>query len=488
MKKALLGLGIVVLLIALFIGYLLVNTSAYKSKQIVKADGQPRIFTVDEAAVQHLSQAIQIRTISYDDSVGHKLENFDSFYHFLQVTYPTAFSVLEDTVINGSSILLKWKGADQSAKPAIFYAHLDVVPIEENTKDKWKQDPFGGAVVDGTIWGRGALDDKGSFISLLEATEKLAKQGFVPGRNIYFAFGSDEEIGGKGGAAMIAEYFRKQGTKFEFYVDEGGMVSEGLVPNIKKPVALIGTAEKGYITLELSVRLPGGHSSRPPKRTALGVLNKAIYKINNYKFNRHIAPSVSDFLDYVGPEMPMPLKVVFANRSIFKPIILAQYEKSAEGNALVHTTGITTVMNAGVKENVIPSLVTAKVNFRILPGETVAEVTEEITKLVNDTSVIIKQGEIFEPSNSSSADAIGFKLLQQTCAEVFPDAYVAPFLMLGSTDSKHFNDLCDNIYRFFPTRMDSELIGTIHGINERITVKGYMETIAFYETFLLKLK
>ncbi|MBP6730672.1 MAG: M20/M25/M40 family metallo-hydrolase [Chitinophagales bacterium] len=485
MKKILLVL--LVALIAL-VAVLLVKTSAYKSRQIVAADGKRKDLPIDESAVKHLSDAIKIVTISNDDTAVVNQAAFDSFFVFLKTEYAPVFEALEDTVINQRSLLLKWKGKNESVKPVILYAHLDVVPIEESTKDKWTHQPFSGEVVDGIIWGRGALDDKGSLISVFEALKKLQAKGFVPERTVYFAFGSDEEIGGNQGAAVIAAHLKAQNVNFEFYIDEGGMVSEGIVPNLKRPVALIGTAEKGYVTLELSVNVKGGHSSQPPKESAIDILTTAIKNLHDNQEGRRTTETVNEFLAYLGPEMSSPLNIVFANQWLFGPVILNEYEKTASGRALLRTTEVATVINAGNKENVIPNLATAKINYRVLNDETTAQVIERAKKLINDTIVKITPGELTEPSRNSSSATYGFKLLQQTSAQVFPDALVTPFLMLGSTDSKHFQDITENTYRFFPTRMNSDLLGTIHGINERIGVKEYMETISFYETLLTNLK
>jgi carboxypeptidase PM20D1 len=485
MKKIFLALllGVIVL-----VAVLLVKTQAYKSKQLVAANGQRKELAIDDSAVQHLSRAIQINTTSNDDTAVVNQAAFDSFFVFLKSTYAPVFAALEDTIINERSLLLKWQGKNESAKPVILYAHLDVVPIEESTKEKWTHAPFSGQVADGFIWGRGALDDKGSLVSVFEALKKLQARGFVPERTVYFAFGSDEEIGGAKGAAAIAAYLRAQNVSFEFYMDEGGMVSEGIVPNLKRPVALIGTAEKGYVTLELTANVKGGHSSHPPKQSALDVVTTAIKTLHDNQEERRSTETVSEFLSFIGPEMPMPLKAVFANQWLFAPLILNEYEKSDEGRALLRTTEVATIINAGNKENVIPSLVNAKVNYRILNDETSTQVIERAKKLINDTLVKITAGELYEPSRNSSSATYGFKLLQQTSAQVFPDAIVTPFLMLGSTDSKHFQDITENTYRFFPVRMNSDLLGTIHGINERIGAKDYMETISFYETLLTNLK
>jgi carboxypeptidase PM20D1 len=483
MKKIL--IFITALLIALT-GVLVFNTLSLKSKQLVSANGVPLQLPVDQNAVEHLSQAIQINTISFADSIkmAEAQPRFDSFIRFMKSTYPLVFTSLEDTIINGRNILLEWKGSDASLPPAILYAHMDVVPIEQNTIAQWKHAPFSGDVADGYIWGRGALDDKGSLISIFEALTRCLQKGLKPQQSIYIASGSDEEVGGNTGAEAIAQYCRENKLHFGFYEDEGLMVTQGVVPNMKKDVALIGTAEKGYITVELMVNMPGGHSSKPQKETALDVLIKAVKKVHDRPFEKMVSPSTDEFIDYLAYEMPMPLKLVFANKWLFKSIILSEYAKTDAGNALVRTTGVATVMNAGLQDNVIPTQVSAKINFRILPGQTTQQVEEKVKEIIADNRVHIIPGEKVEPSQSTPANSWGFKLLQKTSAEVFPDAVVAPALMIGSTDSKHFTGLTDETYRFFPTRMDNEAIGSFHGINERIKIPYFMETIRFYETLL----
>ena len=478
--------SVILLLLFVLIGVLVFNTVTLKSKQLVRANGVPLQLPVDSNAVQHLSSAIQINTVSSSDSIKMDLARprFDSFIQFLKVTYPLVFSSLPDTVINGRNILLKWKGSNESLAPAILYAHMDVVPVEQNTLAQWKHNAFSGDVADGYIWGRGSLDDKGSLISVFEAVNRSLQHGVRPVRTVYIASGSDEEVGGATGAESIAQYCRNQKLHFGFYMDEGLLVAQGVVPDIKSDVALIGTAEKGYVTLELSVNMPGGHSSKPQKETALDVLVKAVKNVHDKPFDKMLSPSTDQFIDYLACEMPMPLKLVFANKWLFKSIILSEYAKSDAGNALVRTTGVTTVMNAGLQDNVVPTKVSAKINFRILPGQTVKGVGDKVKEIVNDSRVNITAIEGFEPSKTTSADTWGFKLLQKTSAEVFPDALVAPSLMIGSTDSKHFAGLTDATYRFFPTRMNDEAIGSIHGINERIKISYFMETIRFYESLL----
>ena len=481
MKKILLAFLAAFVLLICVLAY---NTVSLKSKQLITGNGTPLLLPVDQNAVEHLSRALQVNTISFSDSLkmAEAQPHFDSFIQLLKTTYPLVFSSLEDTIINGRNILLKWKGSNAQLPPAILYAHMDVVPVEQNTLAQWKHAAFSGDIADGYIWGRGALDDKGSLISIFEALTRCLQQGLKPVRTIYIASGSDEEVGGKTGAATIAAYCKQNKLHFCFYEDEGLMVTAGVVPNMKKDVALIGTAEKGYMTLELTVNMPGGHSSKPQKETALDVLVKAVKKVHDKPFEKMLSPSTDEFIDYLAYEMPMPLKMVFANKWLFKNIILSEYARSDAGNALVRTTGVATVINAGLQDNVIPAKVSAKINFRILPGQTAEQVEQKVEHIINDKRVHLSAFEKVEPSATTPAAAWGFGLLQKTSAEVFPEVVVAPSLMIGATDSKHFAGLTDETYRFFPTRMDNEAIGSIHGINERIKIPYFMETIRFYET------
>ena len=377
MKKLLLLISALLVILIVILAF---NTITLKSKQIITGTGVPLQLPVDSNAVQHLSHALQINTVSYGDTIKmtEAQPHFDSLIEFLKTTYPLVFSSLEDTIIGHRNILLKWKGTDASLAPAIMYAHMDVVPIEQNTLAQWKHAAFSGDVADGYIWGRGALDDKGSLISIFEALTRCLQKGLKPVRTIYIASGSDEEVGGNTGAEAIAQYCRENKLHFGFYEDEGLMVTQGVVPNMKKDVALIGTAEKGYITVELTVNMPGGHSSKPQKQTALDVLVKAIKKVHDKPFEKMLSPSTDGFIDYLAAEMPGALKVVFANKWLFKGLILSEYEKTDAGNALVRTTGVTTVMNAGLQDNVIPTKVSAKINFRILPGQTCAQVLQKV--------------------------------------------------------------------------------------------------------------
>jgi len=382
-------------------------------------------------------------------------------------------------VISEFSLLYTWKGKNSALKPVILMAHMDVVPAGES--DSWQKKPFSGEN-DGTyIWGRGTLDDKSSMISILEAVEKLISENYQPDRTIYFAFGHDEELGGLRGAQVIASKLKERGVTAEFILDEGMLITLGIVPMINKPVALIGTSEKGYLSVKLSVEMSGGHSSTPEKESAIIVLSKSINKMLDKQMKARISGPVKDFVRYIGPEMPFYAKAIFANSWLFKNLILKIYTGTSTGNALVRTTTSPTIIHAGIKDNVIPTKAEAVVNFRILPGETSADVLQHLTRVISDQRVKITSLEGFiEPSPTSPVDVAGFKTISATIRQVFQETIVSPTLMLSSSDSRNFSAISNNIFRFIPQVVASEDIARIHGLNERIKISDFMRSIGFY--------
>jgi len=475
-RRALIGVGVLLLLVT---GILLFNTLRFSSKQLL-IDVQPAP-ALDSSAIKHLQSAIRIKTISYDDPSKFDSTEFLTFRKFLEETYPTVHAKLSREIIKGYSIIFTWPGKNSALKPIILMAHQDVVPIEEASINKWTVEPFNGEVKDGYVWGRGAIDDKINLISMMETVEKLLEQNYQPARTVYLAFGHDEEIGGSGAKAMAA-HFKQRGVEAELVLDEGGIITRDKVPGMTKPVALIGTAEKGYLSIELSVEKNGGHSSMPEEETALDILMKAIVKLRDHPFEADFSPSTVGFLNHVGPEMPYPEKIVFANTWLFKGVVIGIYEKSAGGNALVRTTTVPTIFNAGMKDNVVPSKATATVNFRLLPGDNSEKVLNEIQKIIADDCVVINPLLAFvsEPTANSPETGFGYQLVNETIKKTFDETVTTPFLMIGGTDSRHFASISKNIIKFSPM---TDPIG-FHGIDERISLDSYRQALWFYEQLL----
>lgn len=477
MKKAFSIIGILLLC---FIAVILFRTFTFQSKQIT-VQNHPAL-TLNDSCVHRLQEAIRFKTISFDDPKLMDSAAFLGFQNFLIKSYPNVFSSMELEKVNQFSLLLRWKGKSATAKPIVLMAHQDVVPVEEATLKLWQTKPFEGIIKDGFIYGRGTIDDKGSLIAILESAEMLLKQGFVPETDIYFVFGHDEEIMGLKGAKTIAEIFEERKISPEFVLDEGGIITTYKVPGLNKTAAVIGVAEKGYQTIELKININGGHSSMPEDKTAIDELAKAIVKLKEQPFEAEITPIVRNFLDYIGPEMPFVSKIAMANQWLFKPLILSNYSKSGAGNATIRTTTATTIIEAGVKENIIPGEAKAIVNFRTQPGVTGKDVISHIKKVIaNDSVLVTTIGNGNETTQIAQVNSPSFKYIQKNVAALQKDIVVAPYLVLGATDGRYFGNITSQVFRFIPFT-DPE---GFHGVNERISIKEYKKGISFYY-YLLK--
>jgi len=460
---------------------LLVNTLRFTSKQLADVPPAPAI-TVGDSAINRLSKALQLRTVSFADYSLTDTTQFDAFLAFLQQSYPLIHSRLKHETVNRYGLLYEWKGRNPALKPALLMGHYDVVPVIQGTQRMWKRPPFGGLVEGGYIYGRGTLDDKSNVLAQLEAVEWLLKMDFQPQRTLLLAFGQDEETTGHRGAQAMVNLLAQRKVTPEYVIDEGGIVKIDGIPGIKQPVALIGIGEKGYTSLELTAVGKGGHSSMPPPQTSIGVVAEAIDRLEKNPFPARFEAGVNQLFDYAGPEMPFGQRIVFANRWLFAPIIKQIMAKANSSNATLRTTTAPTLFNAGVKDNVLPIDATATVNFRILPGETINSVTERVKKVIDNDQIRVKviNNFIGNPPPISSASTPGFGIIHRTIKSVFPDAIVAPYLVLGATDSRFYTRICPNVYRFSPIRMNDEDTQRLHGTNERISTKDYQNMIRFY--------
>jgi len=466
-------------LLLILVAYILVNTFTMKSKQLSIAPVDK--IDINSRSIDNFIKAIKIRTVSPENIKDFDSIQFDMFNVFLKTTYPLTDSLLDHKIFNNYSHLFHWKGTDPELKPVILVGHLDVVPVNESNLPYWKEDPFGGEVKQDTIWGRGCIDDKIGVIGIMEALEFLLKQGLKPKRSLYIAIGHDEEISGKMGAVTMASYLKEQGVKAEYVMDEGGTIASGMIPGIEKDVALIGTAEKGFVSLELSIEIEGGHASMPAKETSIDVLSNALAKLKKNTPPATLSGPIEGFIDHMGPEMPFMNKMAFANRGIFEKMIIGIYESFPAGNALVRTTTSPTIFNSGIKENVIPLSAKSIVNFRIISGSSVEEVVKHVKNVIDDERIKIEKKDFMsEPSKVSDVESYGYKNINKTISQVYPEALVSPYLVLAATDGRHYGELSDEIFRFLPIRMNKSNVNSLHGINERVAVSEVEEGIRFY--------
>jgi carboxypeptidase PM20D1 len=477
MKKiSLIVLGLFCALVAA----LVIRTITFTSRQIQVQPAET--FTFDrDAALSRLSQAIKFQTISSSNISQATAAELARFQTFLATAFPRAHQQLIKEVIGDHSLLFTWRGADDRLKPILLMAHMDVVPVDATTESSWRHPPFSGQIAEGFIWGRGAMDDKASVLGIFEAVENLLLAGFQPQATILLAFGHDEEVGGHNGTAKIAALLGTRKIEPAFVLDEGLNILNGIISGVTAPVALIGIAEKGYVSLKLSVQAAGGHSSIPPPDTAINTLSRAMQNLAAAPFPSHIGGAARQMLEFLGPEMTWSKKVALANLWLFEPVVRRQLASSPLTNAAIRTTMAPTIFTAGVQDNVLPTTATAVVNLRILPGETIASVTEHVRKVIDDPRVNIAPLSVqIEPSALSDTDGTSFSLLQKTIRQTVPEAVVAPALLVAATDSRHYAPLTRNVYRFLPIVLGPDDFRRYHGVDERISIADYERLIHFY--------
>jgi len=436
-----------------------------------------------ERATKNLSEAIRIKTISGADEPYD--EEFKAFHSFLERAYPLVHKNLRREVIGRASLLFTWSGTNEELEPIVLAAHMDVVPVEEATLPDWTYPPFEGVVAGGEIWGRGTIDCKGQLIAVLEAVESLLGEGYVPSRTVYLAFGDDEEVRGYQGAAKIADLLEERGAKPFLVIDEGGILSETGIPLLRRPLAAVGVADKGYVTLALKATGKGGHSSVPPRHTAIGILARAITRIERHLFPARATEVIIASIEKIAPELPLPLRAIFGNRRIcvlFLKIVSRQLDLL---RPFLRNTAAVTMIKGGTKDNVLPQEAEAKVNIRLLPGETQETAITAIRKIIRDKRISIEIFGVAEnPPPISDSKSKGFAILEQTIKELFPQAIVFPYLLVGMTDSRHYSRISDSVFRFWPIRGGMKLFKLAHGTNERISIENLGEMIIFYRRLI----
>lgn len=479
--------NIILLLIAAVVilaAVLVANAWRKSSQQIAVSPVAP--VTIDEqAAAQRLGAAVRLQTIASVTDADQSADAFRALHDLIAASFPAFHAAAKREIVANYSLLYTWEGSDPKAAPIALLAHQDVVPIAPGTEGDWQVPPFSGAVKDGFIWGRGSWDDKGNLFSMLEAVEQLAKENFRPKRTVYLAFGHDEEVSGKRGAMAMSKLLQSRGVRLDFVFDEGLLITEGILKGVDKPVALIGVAEKGYVTLDLSTTATPGHSSLPPRDTAIGKLSAALTRLEKKPFPASVSGVMRETLQTAAPEMDFGSRVALSNLWLLEPLVRRQMEKTAQTAAAIRTTTAITIFNAGNKENVLPGRAEATVNFRLLPGETEESVIAYVKSIVADDRVKVtpKPGNTNPPPVTSTASP-SYQAVNRTIREIFPDVLVVPGLMVAATDSRNYLDVTHSIFRFSPVRATAEDLKRFHGTDERLSVKNYADMIRFYRRLM----
>jgi len=470
-------------LICALAGAVAIRTWGAGSRQVAVTPAPPLPVDID-AATRRLSEAVALRTVSFAPGIAPATEEFRKLHRHLEGSFPKAHAAMRRETVGGLTLLYTWDGRDSSARPVVLMAHQDVVPIAPGTEQNWKVEPFSGKIDGGFVWGRGAWDNKANLMAMLEAIERLAGEGFRPRQSIILVLGHDEEIGGHKGAFAVAELLRSRNIKAEMVLDEGMLVTEGIMTGLAAPAALIGVAEKGYLTLELTASAVPGHSSMPPSETAIGTLSAALARLQAQPRKAAISGVARAMFEAMAPDMQGLNRVLLSNLWLFEPLVRTELEKKPSTNAMLRTTAAPTVLMAGEKDNVLPGRAKALVNFRLLPGDRIAEVLADVRRIAGPGVSVEPQAWANEASPVSPSTSAGYRVIERTIRETFPGALVAPGLMIAATDSRHMIAISENIYRFSPVRAKAEDLARFHGTDERIAVSNYAEMIRFYHRLL----
>ena len=467
------------LAILLLLAILLFNTLRTEPWPLHKAAA---LEPLPDSAITHMSNAIRIATVSPEDTTRIDSVHFNQFRFFLEQSYPLIHRQLSRTIIKDYSYVFEWKGTDTSLLPIILMGHYDVVPVEPSAVKLWTVKPFGGELKDSVIWGRGAVDDKAAVISILEATENLLKKGFKPVRTFLLCFGHNEESTGTGAIAIV-DYLQKRHIRADMVIDEGGEINTGKIKDVQRPIAMIGVAEKGYVTFELAVQKPGGHSSKPDKETAIDILVKALYKLRTVQMPVTLTEPLKEYFHRVsGSSDNFFNKMALNNLWLFKSTVQNTLGGSPEGDAMQRTTIVPTILESGIRENVIPTNAKAIVNSRILTGETTREVQEFIKNTINDNRVTITIKGDFntEPSPLTDLNSPAFKRMEEAVYQTLDDVIPVPYVMLGASDSRNYRAISNGVINFTP------LINSkgFHGIDERLPVKDFQRSINFFTSII----
>jgi carboxypeptidase PM20D1 len=445
-------------------------------KGIVVAAAPP--FDSAQAAA-NLSAAIRLRTISHQDPAQNDLTQWAALQSWLQQTYPAAHRAMRRELVATRTLVYTWQGSDPALKPVILMAHQDVVPVTPGTEKDWQQDPFSGAIAGGFVWGRGAVDDKGSLITLFEALDALARSGFKPKRTIYLVSGHDEEAGGTGAVAAAA-LLASRGVTAQFALDEGGIFALD-APILNGSAAMIGIAEKGYATLKVTAKAQGGHSSMPPPETGVVNLAKAVLAINAAPFAMELRGPAAKMLDALAVRSSGLTKLAVANQWLFGGMVTRKVASSPSGAAALHTTIAPTMLTGSPKENVLPQTATALINYRIAPWNTSDQIMQRAKEATKGQPVSLSWVKPpLEPSKTSSANSPGWNIIAASAIATSPGITPAPYLVVGGTDGRAMQNVSDDVYRLLPFSLALKDTAMLHGTNERVSIANINRAINFY--------
>ena len=472
-----------ILLAILAVFVCVLSFAACRAVRIKAAPPVPCTTEIDQSEVDTAAQKLgaMVRVPCVSKAENEDLTEFYNYHAVLEEHFPLLHKALEKTVLNGT-LLYRWKGLDGTKKPIMLMGHQDVVPA---TDEGWRVGAFSGAVIDGDLYGRGAMDCKSTMYVELQAVEELLAEGFVPPCDVYLSYSINEETGGDGAAAVV-RHLKEKGITFAIVIDEGGAVIEQAVDGMDRPYAVLGITEKGYMDVKITARGKGGHSSTPPRNTPAARLFAFANEIERERpFEKKLLPEVEEMFSAMAPSFPFPLRLVLGNVKLFKPLLMALMPVvSPFGEAVMATTCCFTMMKGSDAANVIPKEPYLVANLRTSVHQNCQQSLAVLKKYVDKHDLeleVLMQRDASPISNIHSKE---FAYLTDCIAKQFPDVGIAPYVIMGGTDCRHFHALTENAIRFCPVRMTTQQSASCHAVDENVTLKALAEGVRFFKMFL----
>ena len=462
-------------IVLVFVAVILIRTLRFTPPVLPEVSAEP-LPLQEEKIVDDMAAMIRCKTVSYRDESMVDWAEFDKFQALLAERFPRIHAAATLTKLGRTGLLYHLKG-ESAAAPSVCMAHYDVVPIEESG---WTRPAFEGIVEDGILWGRGTLDTKGTLCGVMEALEQLLAEGYIPKNDLYLSFSGEEEVDGDSCRATV-DYLQQQGVTPAMVVDEGGAVVDHVFPGVDSQCALIGIAEKGNVSMDLSILSQGGHASTPPPHTILGQLSQAAVDIENHPFRRQLTRPVAEMFDTLGRHSTFLYRMIFANLWCFAPVLDMICKKSGgELNAMMRTTVAVTRMEGSRAYNVLPPKASMGINVRLMGEDTVEVACAYIKKVIGNDAISLRVVDGSNASAVSETDCPAWETLKTAIRQTWPEAIVSPYLMMAGSDSRNYCRISQHVYRFSAMHLSKEERAMIHGNDERVPVATLLRTVEFY--------
>ena len=467
-------LGIAALALALLLAAVL-HTLLIPSKKSTYTPS-PDPHRAEEYA-EKLSRMVRYDTVSVPET--NQREQFLGFHQVLQELFPLVHERLKKTEIDGN-LLFYWKGKS-SQKPLVLMSHQDVVPAE----GEWTHAPFSGDIADGKVWGRGASDTKCSLMAFFQAVEELLRDGYTPENDVYLSSSCTEEWAGDGCPKLVQALKARQVHPY-LVCDEGGGIITDPIGGIHGNFAMIGVFEKGKADVRFTAQSNGGHASAPSAHSPIARLAAFVHEVESKPvFKRRMPREVAAMFRTLAPYASFPLKLVFTNLWLFRPILLLVLPRiSAQAGAMIRTTAAFTMQSGSDAFNVMPQKATLGANLRFIPHQGMEESLNILRRLANKHHLAM---EVFHASDfTQPVDIHGdaFRTVQRVVAETFPGCAGSPYVMTGATDARFYQEICENVVRFAPVIYGPEQMKGMHGLNENIEYNCLPGAVDFYKNLI----